>query len=62
VDGDRCAQLGVGGSEAALASRLAQVDATAAQAGEDRGDGAAGESVSYGDRNPFGRLPSGWGK
>jgi hypothetical protein len=62
VDRDRGAQLGAGGPEAALASGLAQVDATAAQASERGGDGGAGEPVPYGDRKPFGRLPLGWGK
>jgi hypothetical protein len=47
VDRDRGAQLGAGGPETALASRprLAQVDATVAQASERGGDGGAGEPV-----------------
>jgi len=45
VDGDRGAQLGAGRPEAALAARLAQVDAPAVQVGEGRGDRGAGEPV-----------------
>ncbi|HWA54851.1 MAG TPA: hypothetical protein VG816_11815 [Solirubrobacterales bacterium] len=59
ADRDLGAQLGAGRAEAALAARLAQVDTAALQAGEGGGDGSAGEPVPYGDRKPFGRLPSG---
>jgi hypothetical protein len=46
VDGERGAQLGVRRAEPALAARLAQVDAAAANASEGPGDGGAGEPVT----------------
>ncbi len=45
MDGERGAQLGVGGAEAAFAACLAQVDAAAADMAEGAGDGGAGEPV-----------------
>ena len=56
------AQLGVGGAEAAPPPVLDHLDPAGAEAAQRLADGGAGEPVPHGDRNPFGRLPSGWGK
>ena len=62
VDRDGGAQVGVGGAEARGGARLDDLDPPGGRRGSAPADGGAGERVPHGETNPFGRLPSGWGK
>ncbi len=62
ADRQGCPQLPVGGAEAVPAPVLDQLDPAGANSAQRLRDGGPGEPVAYGDRNPLGLLPSGWGK
>ena len=62
VDRHGGAQLGAGGAEAAAAPALDHLDPPGADAAQRQGHRGTGERVPHGEMNPFGRLPSGWGK
>jgi hypothetical protein len=61
VDPHRCPQLRLRGTEAALPRAFDDVDPPRADPAQHGADGGPRERVPHGERNPFGRLPSGWG-
>ena len=56
------AQLGAGGAEGAPPAALDHLDPAGAEVAQGLAHRGAGERVLHGEKNPFGRLPSGCGK
>ena len=62
VDPHGRSEVGVGRPEGTLPPVFEHLDPAVAEAVEDLAGGGSGERVPHGEMNPFGRLPSGWGK